>query len=124
MIHSIPKHIKCLLSVDQETKLWIGHCLDFDLKTSGKSQQSVWVNLKSVVKLHIEHSFANAPERMNAHRAPMADWDCFMNLSPRDGLRDKIELDLIPAHVNTEDDIWINGVEIGCLETTHVQSVN
>src|ERR1051325_7732009 len=93
---NIPDPIKCILSIDQETGLWVGRCLDFGLVTSGKTAESAWTNLKSVVKLHIEHCFTNDEFRLSKHRAPDEDFTDFDHQTQHDHVRsDKIELNLV-----------------------------
>ena len=110
---TLPRRIQCLLSIDADTSLWIGHCLDFDIVTSGKTANLAWSNLKSVVKLHIEHSFTHDRAGLNRRRAPEAAWMTLDQLSSKSRRSDKIELDLVekpPA-----EDIWISGVELGTI---------
>lgn len=125
MSFEIPNPIKCLISVDPGTKLWIGRCLDFGLVTSGKTSQSVWANLKSVTKLHIEHSFAHDRDGLHRHRAPDKLWLAFQAVESELGLSDKIELDLVPSQPpQPVDPIWIKGVELDCTNTAALQSVH
>ena len=42
--------LQCSTSLDQETGLYIAHCLNFDLMESGKTPDEAWANLKASLK--------------------------------------------------------------------------
>jgi hypothetical protein len=107
---SIPDVLSCLLVHDAETKRWNGHCLDFDIVTSGLNADAAWANLKEVVKLHIEQCFTNWQEGLK-RRARQECWDLFERLERSEKLfrQDRIELDLVaPKH--DEFEFWMKAL--------------
>jgi len=123
----IPKPIECLITPDRETTLWNAHCLDFDLISSGKTPEAAWVNIKAVVRLHIEHSFTHDRAGLRRHEASPELRAIFKKLKEQKTVRsDKIELNLLPPkEPEHAADLWIQGVEeLGCATPSLVQSVH
>jgi|SRR5580658_7682214 hypothetical protein len=108
----IPDVLSCLLSQDGETKFWIGHCLNFDLVTSGKDPDSAWENLRAVIKTHVEHCFTHHPEGLS-FKAPEGDWTLFDALKTKQPLMrtEKITLRLVAPQTEQIPAFWIQGVE-------------
>lgn len=107
----IPDLLSCVLSRDEETGRWLGHCLDFDLVTSGKTEDEAWKNLRGVVKMHIEHCFTHHRAGLTL-RADEEEWDLFRASSrTQPARRDKIVLNLIPPPEH-EHTFWIQAIEL------------
>lgn len=116
---NIPLPIKCILSEDRETGLWIGRCLDFGLVTSGKTVEDAWTNLKSVVKVHLEHCLTQDESGLIQHRASDEEFTKFDDSSQTEQFRsENIKLNLIAPKVPTARSFWIRGVE--CETPSHV----
>src|SRR5258707_63699 len=69
--------LSCTLSRDAETSRWLAHCLNFDLITSGKDQDSAWQNLIRIVRAHIEHSLTFHHAGDLVLRASDEEWELF-----------------------------------------------
>ena len=82
----IPKILSCLLTLDKETGRWNGHCLDFDIVTSGVDEDEAWQNLKAVVRLHVEECFNKWPDGLK-RTASQERWNCFRG-NARDQVND------------------------------------
>lgn len=63
----------CYVKRDPETKLFIGHCLDLDVKVAGRNVPETWGALKRVMKAHYEYCFEHDPEGLQMS-APSKDW--------------------------------------------------
>lgn len=125
----IPKILRCLLTVDQETGRWLGHCLDFDIVTSGKDEDRAWKNLVSVVRLHVEHCFTHWQDGLKFH----ADENCvalFEALKQKQEMfrSEKVTFNLIPptktehlAPLWMQGVEWVKGVGVGTSEGVAVQ---
>jgi hypothetical protein len=111
---NLAKIFKCLLGQDDETGLWVAHCLDFDLATSGKTEDEVWKRLLRVVKMHVEHSYAQRPIGLT-HKADPDQWELFEKLKRlrKEPIRtEKISLTLIPnPSKDKEEFFWIQGID-------------
>jgi len=128
----IPDVLSCLLSQDSETKLWIGHCLDFHLITSGKDPDTAWTHLRSVITTHVEHCFTHHRHGLS-FRAPDSEWKLFETLKNRQPLvrTEKITLRLVAPQTEQVPAFWIQGVESSFLgaecetaASTAIQAVN
>lgn len=108
----IPDVLRCFLFEDAATKRWVAHCLDFDIVTSGKDEDLAWSNLKSVVRLHVEHCFTHWQEAFKK-RAPDEDFVRFETLSQQQPLArtDKISFKLVPPKAQFVPNFWMKGVE-------------
>jgi predicted RNase H-like HicB family nuclease len=119
------KPIRCLLNSDPASGRWVAHCLDFDLVTSGKTDEAAWTNIKAVVKLHIEHCFTHDNDGMFKHRV---DQELIDSFDAGKGLTevwsDKIRLNLVAPKKEADDKItfWIKGVELA--QTSTIQAVH
>lgn len=112
-VPQIPNIFSCLLGPDDETGRWVAHCLDFDLVTSGKTEDDAWKHLLRIVKMHVEHCFTHRPEGLT-QKADPADWALFTDLKKRTEFirSEKISLTLIPPPDDDSlDFFWIQGVE-------------
>jgi len=127
-VEILPKVLSCLLTKDAETGRWIGHCLDFDIVTSGLNQDSAWSNMKEVVRLHVEQCFTNWHPGLKI-RAKQDRWDIFESLekSEMPFRQDKIEFDLVAPAVDDLHALWLKALapfEGSChgkIETAQVQ---
>lgn len=114
----IPKVLSCLLTPDEETGRWNGHCLDFDIVTSGLNEDAAWANLKAVVKNHVEECFVKWPKGLE-HTASQDRWKCFQNLTEQEKQnpfrQEKIHFNLPePSESDYErvnDELWIKGLQ-------------
>jgi len=123
----IPDTIKCFLRPDNESGSWVGHCLDFDLVTSGKTEEIAWTHLKAVVKLHIEHCFTHDHSGVGRHRAPQAFFDQFDQAVSQKGdfWSDRINLNLVAAQKQPDQKrFWIRGLELEQASSASLQSVH
>ena len=109
----LPSSISCLLSLDQETGSWIGKCLDFGLVTSGATEEQAWSNMKSVVKMHVEHCCRNSQEAVCSIPAAPAEMRRFEELwKNHEGWSDRIVLNLVAAKARESDvKFWIRAIE-------------
>lgn len=112
----IGKVLSCLLSKDERTGRWLAHCLDFDLMTSAKTQDTAWENLRKVVRVHIEHCFTFHQDGLKLEAEPQ-EWSDFKNIEHRLKAEElpirteKITLKLNPPRTLAEFELWIRGVE-------------
>ena len=63
----------CSVRKDEETGLFIGHCLNLHVKVAGRDAKEAWSSLKRVVKAHYEYCQACDPEGLKPS-APNSDW--------------------------------------------------
>lgn len=128
----IPEVLRCLLTKDTVTGRWLGHCLDFDIVTSGEDEDKAWTNLKAVVRAHVEACFAQWQDGLK-FRASNNEIDLFETLKVRQQnfRSDKLELKLTPPpEVKPLHPFWIQGVEWvegvarGENKTSTLQAVN
>ena len=75
---SLPKSLTCLLSRDRESDMWVSHCLDFDLITSGIDEDDAWFGMQDAVKSHVESCFEDNFEAGLAKRATPDEWREFL----------------------------------------------
>jgi predicted RNase H-like HicB family nuclease len=108
----VPSPLRCLLFVDKETSRWVAHCLDFDLATSGKDEDAAWDNLKSVVRLHVEHCFTHHHEAFNkkASEAEFARFEALKKVQP-EFRSEKISFRLVPPKTQFSAPLWMHGFE-------------
>ena len=108
-----PYNLSCLLWRDQDTQMFVGHCLNFDVMESGPSVEVAWDRLKKVLKDHIEYCYTFNREGLR-RVAPQKDWDRFFKIVQRDPKQltrvEKLELELrepsLPEH---ELGLWVLG---------------
>jgi hypothetical protein len=111
----IPNLIKCLLSQDQETGLWISHCLDFDIITSGSTESESWDAMKKVLRAHIESCIKDGFEAGLSRQAPVEYWREFADLVFSCNVRSEpIDLHLKNRQAGN---FWMKGVEVESLST-------
>jgi hypothetical protein len=119
---TIPEVLSCILSPDPETGRWNGHCLDFDIATSGKDEEIAWNNLKLIVRHHIEECWERWPEGLQIRTASQERWKRFELLKKNQKMarQDKLHLNLVKPHEH-EEDFWIQALEFpkddGCGKT-------
>jgi hypothetical protein len=114
-IPKIPEVISCLISQDGSSKRWIGHCLDFNLVTSGKDPDKAWAHLCGVIKVHVEHCFTHHHDGLK-FRAADEHWQLFENLKKKQKMMrtEKITLRLVERKDGSgEPPFWVQGVEAG-----------
>lgn len=119
ILTSLPDNLSCVLSFDKETQRWVGHCLDFDLATSGKTDSEAWKNLLHIVKMHVEHCSINYCAGFR-HKAPPQQWALFKKLAAQQTPHrsDKIAFNLVPfKREEDEQELWIKGVEWNDVES-------
>lgn len=121
----IPPVLSCLLTKDKETGRWIGHCLDFDIVTSGLDDDLAWKNLKEVVTLHVENCFTHWQPGLR-RSASQERWQVFNRLcDPAKPFRqEKIHFHLVAAPI--PDEQWMKAFSLpegidGNIESTAVQ---
>jgi predicted RNase H-like HicB family nuclease len=127
----IPEVLRCLLSKDMVTGRWLGHCLDFDIVTSGEDEEKAWKNLKAVVRAHVESCFTQWQDGLK-FRATRNEIDLFEKLKERQQnfRSDKLELKLTPPPEVKPLPLWIQGIEWiegaarGETKTSTLQAVN
>src|SRR5579863_7640486 len=68
--------LSCLTWRDKDTKVFISHCLNYDLMETGSSADEAWKNLKTVLKHHIEHCYSRYPQGLS-RSAPSDQWQEF-----------------------------------------------
>jgi predicted RNase H-like HicB family nuclease len=125
-----PDVLRCLLKPDPESKKWVGHCLDFDLVTSGRTLDSAWDNLRAVVKLHVEHCFTHHRDGLE-FRASENDFAVFDALKRASTFvrTEKITFDLVQPEFDLPP-VWVEcaedlaGVICGDSTTTAVPAVH
>jgi hypothetical protein len=105
--------LSCLMGWDEETRLHLAHCLNFDLMECGRTEDEAWGNLKMAVKQYIEHCYSNYPEGL-AEGATREEWERFadsLRRKDRPSRVDTIELELGQPFVAARDNpIWMQGV--------------
>lgn len=105
----IPKTLKCLLSHDKSTNLWVGHCLDFDIVTSAPSEDKVWEALKQVVVVHIESCLADDFTEGLCRIAPPEAWVAFIDELLSSGTRNEL-IEFKLKRKNQTSSVWLRGV--------------
>ena len=53
--------LSCLTWRDKDTKVYISHCLNYDLMETGSTLEESRKNLNTVIKHHIEHCYSRYP---------------------------------------------------------------
>jgi len=108
----IPEVLRCLLTRDVETGRWIGHCLDFDIVTSGRDPEIAWMNLKAVVRAHVESCFTHWQKGLT-FKASDEDIAIFEALKKHQRFRsDKIEFKLLAPKNAELHPLWMEGMEL------------
>lgn len=108
----IPETFECLISMDSDTKRWIGHCLTIDLITSGATEAEAWHNLKLVVQAHVEQCIRHHLLDALGPKAPPEKWAIFDQIKaqyPDQLRRDKITITAISP--KEKQSFWIQGFD-------------
>jgi hypothetical protein len=99
----------------------MGHCLDFDIVTSGKDEDRAWRNLMGVVRLHVEHCFTHWQDglKFKATDQEIAIFEALKEKQP-EFRSEKITFNLIPPKKTIDlQPLWIQGIEltegVGCV---------
>jgi hypothetical protein len=61
---------------DEQTGLFIGHCLDLHVKVAGRSVEEAWSSLRRVLKAHYEYCYEFDVEGLRPE-APNSDWEAY-----------------------------------------------
>jgi hypothetical protein len=104
--------LSCLLSKDSETKLYLAHCLNFDVVECGPDPDKAWENLKSTLKQFIEYAYTNHPESLTIS-ASAKEWKSFADAlkhSTKPSRVDTISIDMQPPLPESSAPIWMQGV--------------
>jgi len=110
----LPKSLSCLLSHDKLTGLWVNHCLDFDLVTSGTSEDLAWGSMKTVLQAHIESCLSDNFTQGLSMKAGIDAWVTFA----QQWMLGNCRSEKLKFHFkrNSEDlagsDLWLKGVEV------------
>jgi hypothetical protein len=99
--------LSCLISRDQVTRSYIGHCLDYDLMECGATADDAWSNLKTVIKREIENQ---AKAGSLTRQAKKEHWNEFFEaLRSNKGVLtvETIEIDLPAPLPENEIGIWL-----------------
>ncbi|HLJ88764.1 MAG TPA: hypothetical protein VKZ53_18240 [Candidatus Angelobacter sp.] len=114
MIEStLPKSLSCLLSHDRQTGLWVNHCLDFDLVTSGISEDQAWNSMKAVLQAHIESCLADNFIDGFSKRANIDAWVAFAQQFTLGNFRsERLRFHLGRNSSPASSDLWLKGVEV------------
>lgn len=112
MEDKLPKSLSCLLSHDKQTGLWVNHCLDFDLVTSGTSEDEAWSSMKSVLRVHVESCFSDGFLPGLSKKADLDAWVAFAEQWMLGNYRsEKIKFDL-KRNDHLVSGLWMKGVEV------------
>ena len=104
--------LNCLTERDEETNLFISHCLNFDLMETGGTADESWQNLKAAVKQYIEHCYTFYPEGFS-QSASVDEWKHFAEVLKNCGVVsrvEEIEIALKPPLLEKEYPVWMQGV--------------
>ncbi len=115
--------LSCLTSRDEETKLFLSHCLNFDLIEWGKTPDESWENLKSSVKQFVEYCYTNYQEGLSVS-AGRDEWEEFAEMlknSDGPGRVDTIEIELKPPLPEYQYPIWMQEIIGHGSPRSHVQ---
>src|SRR5271157_1506042 len=63
----------CWSKQDPETKMFIAHCLDLNVKVSADTPDKAWARLKECLKAFYEYSYSCDPEALNI-TSPAGEW--------------------------------------------------
>lgn len=105
--------LSCLTWNDKDTKVWISHCLNYDLMETGESADESWKNMKIVLKHHIEHCYTRYPQGLS-RSAPKEQWQEFyisLQKNPEGLTVEKLDIDPLPPLPEYEVPIWLTGVQ-------------
>lgn len=115
--------LNCLIERDEETKLYISHCLNYDLMESGVTADQAWRNLKMAVKQYIEYChFYNSEGFLKS--ASAEEWARFAEVLRTCGTVsrvEEIEIDLHTPSLGQEFPVWMQGVDTDGADCSNVQ---
>jgi hypothetical protein len=121
MESKLPKNFHCLTFHDQSTNLWINHCLDFDIVTSGMSEEDAWSGIKQALKSHVENCVGDDFMSGVSTRGNAEKWRIFIDQALASGVRSElIEFDI--KEKVWASGSWLKGVQVESL-TEDVQSL-
>ncbi len=104
--------LQCFTTCDEETNLYISHCLNFDLMECGKTADEAWDNLKASLKQYIEYCYTNYQDGLTVS-ADMDDWKRYaevMKVTKTPPRIEAIEIELRPPLPEYAYPIWMQGV--------------
>lgn len=114
----LPKSLSCLLSHDKQTGLWVNHCLDFDLVTSGTSEDQAWSAMKSILQSHVESCFQDGFVDGLSHKAGVDSWIAFAEHFMSGNFRhERLKFQLKKNSQPEAPDLWLKGVEVESFPT-------
>jgi hypothetical protein len=61
---------QCSVQRDEETGLFVGHCLNLHVKVAGRDPKEAWASLKRVAKTHFEFCYENDREGLRPTARP------------------------------------------------------
>jgi hypothetical protein len=109
----IPKTLLCLFSHDQQTNMWVGHCLDFDLVASAPTEDGAWEALKNVVKAQVETCFRDGFDQGLSRQAKPAELRAFIEQVFVGSTRSE----LIEFKLKRNRSVWMKGVEVDTMSS-------
>jgi len=111
--------LSCLTWRDTETRVYISHCLNYDLMETGSTADEAWKNLKTVMKHHIEYCYTRHPMGLR-RSAPSERWQAFyvalqkqLKKNPQGVVVEMLEIDPLPPLPEHAVPLWVQGVESG-----------
>jgi hypothetical protein len=115
--------LSCLSSFDQETGMYVAHCLNFDLVEFGKSRDEAWENLKDSVKQFVEYCYTNCQEclAISADNKEWAEFAQLLRQRKTPNRVDEIVFELKPPLPENTTEIWMQGVDQDVSACTQVQ---
>jgi len=63
----------CFTKQDEETGMYIAHCLDLHMKISGKTAEQAWDRLKRSIKVYYEYCYSCDPDALKL-TASASEW--------------------------------------------------
>lgn len=63
----------CYGTLDEETGMYIAHCLDLHMKVSGKTPEQSWERLKRCLKVYYEYCYSCDPDALKL-TASASEW--------------------------------------------------
>ena len=77
---------QCSVKHDEETRLFIGHCLNLHVKVAGRDAKETWATLARVVKTHFEYCYENDPAGLkpSAPQTEFHEWNAVFEKAIRE----------------------------------------
>jgi hypothetical protein len=115
--------LSCLSCFDDETGMFVSHCLNFDLVEFGKTADEAWENLKDSVKQFVQYCYTNSQESLtiSADRNEWAEFAELLRQKKTPNRVDIIEFELVPPLPENTTGIWMQGVDEDVGTCTQVQ---